>query len=78
MPPCGHRVMVVATDAVARPTVGGTRRYTHTRTPLMRVRVCGYRRVSSAVAGAALRCCVRLQDGCKRRAGTPPSLLTKA
>jgi hypothetical protein len=45
--------MVAITDAVARPTVRGTRRYPHTRTPLMRVRVCGWLRVSSAVAGAA-------------------------
>lgn len=48
-----HRLMVVATDAIARPTVAGTRRYTHTRTPLMAMRVCVGVRVPSAVAGAA-------------------------
>ena len=68
MPTCGHRVMVAITDAVARPTVGGTRRYTHTRTPLMRMRVCGWLRVSAAVAGAATEVPrVRLQKGCKTR-----------
>ena len=45
MPTCGHRVMFVITDAVARPTVRGTRRYTHTRTHLMRVRVCVWVRI---------------------------------
>jgi hypothetical protein len=35
---CDHRAMVIVTDAVARPTVRGTRPYTHTRTLLMRVR----------------------------------------
>ena len=53
MPTCGHRVTVVATDAIARPTVAGTRLPPHTRTPVMAMRVCGGVRVPSAVAGAA-------------------------
>jgi hypothetical protein len=65
-----HRVMVVATDAVARPTVRGTRRYPHTRTPpLMRVRVCGWLRVSSAIAGAATEV-LRAVAGGLQRVGT--------